>query len=366
MWRDAIEAPEGVGLVLGGRDLSARLGATLTELGFRGTGLVVVDRILEDPFGPWMGALHDAGLDARLYAVGGGESVKSLEGLAAVYDAATRTEVARDGWFLAVGGGALSDLVGFGAATYLRGVPWGVVPTTLLSQVDAALGGKTAIDLPAGKNLAGAFHLPRLVLEDSGWLTTLPLREWRSGFGEILKTGLLTGGALWEAVRDASPPPGDNAAAVLALIEPAVRHKLRVVREDPKESGLRATLNLGHTMGHAFEAWHGFSGAMSHGEAVGVGLLFALRLSEETFGLPSSVRNAVSRVLSRWGMPSDLGGAPAGALRQILRHDKKRQGSRIRWVLLREVGHPELAPVDDSLVDQVLLELGAHEDGGDR
>jgi 3-dehydroquinate synthetase len=277
--------------------------------------------------------------------------------VSSIYNAALAAGVARDGWMLAVGGGALSDAVGFAAATYLRGVPWAVLPTTLLAQVDAALGGKTAIDLPQGKNLVGAFHLPRAVLIDPLWLATLPEREWRSGFGEVLKAGLLTGGELWQAVETA-PPGFLDPEPVTVLVEAAARMKLRVVREDPREAGARAYLNLGHTLGHAWEAWAGFS-RVSHGEAVGVGLLGALWLSERVLGLAPGVREATFRVLERWHMPVGIPGVPAGELLAILAHDKKRQDKILRWVLLEQPGVPCLRPVPEELVMEMLAALGA-------
>ena len=187
---------------------------------------------------------------------------------------------------VAVGGGALTDVAGFAAATFRRGLPWIAVPTTLVGQVDAAIGGKTAIDV-AAKNDVGAFHLPEAVIADPMVLTTLPPREWAAGFAEVVKTALLAGGRLWELVRAWQPGMGE-ADERTELVRLTAAYKARVVGEDPTEQGVRAVLNLGHTIGHGVEAASGY-GELLHGEAVAIGLLAALRLSVELRGLDEAV-----------------------------------------------------------------------------
>jgi 3-dehydroquinate synthetase len=195
---------------------------------------------------------------------------------------------------------------------------------------------------------------------DPEWLHTLPEREWRSGFGELIKTGLLAGEPLWSQTAQAAPGWVDP-APVMALVEAAARHKLRVVRQDPREQGIRATLNLGHTLGHAVENYTAGAG-WSHGEAVGVGLLGALWLSERAEGLSSAVADAVRGALSRWGMPMRVPPAPASQYWARMGRDKKRRHDGLRWVLLRAVGEPVVRPVSPELVAEMLSRLGAEPD----
>ena len=182
-----------------------------------------------------------------------------------------------------LGGGAATDAAGFVAATYQRGVPWIAAPTSLVGMVDAAIGGKTGIDLPGAKNYVGAFHPAEWVVTDPGLLETLPVREWACGFAEVIKTGLLAGGRLWEMVQAWEPGRGATEQR-LELIRRCAAYKAHVVAIDPREQGMRAVLNLGHSIGHAIEAAAGFTG-IAHGEAVAVGLLPALWLSGKVAGL---------------------------------------------------------------------------------
>jgi 3-dehydroquinate synthase len=360
MWSDELieEAAPVASLVRGGEGIAEEAGRWLAAAGWRGPGLVVVDAAVAGRIAPVTTNLGRHGLEPAVVVLPGGEGQKSWPVVSSLYDAALLAGVARDGWLLAVGGGALSDAAGFAAATYLRGIAWGILPTTLLAQVDAALGGKTAIDLPQGKNLVGAFHMPRVVLVDPAWLESLPPREWRSGFGEVLKAALLTGEPLWSTVRTLAV--GRRGPELAVAIERAARYKLRVVREDPREAGPRAHLNLGHTLGHALEAWSvAASKPMAHGEAVGVGLLGALWLSERVWGLPAALAREVQALLARWDMPTRLPPVPAAELLAYMGRDKKRQGKIVRWVLLRDLGQPDVTAVDPDLVEGMLEALGA-------
>ena len=250
------------------------------------------------------------------------------------------------------GGGAATDLAGFAAATYQRGVPWIAVPTSLVGMVDAAIGGKTGIDLPAAKNYVGAFHQAEWVVADPAALDSLPLREWACGFAEVIKTGLLSGGRLWEMVRTWEPGRG-TLERRLELIRRCAAHKARVVASDPEERGLRAVLNLGHSIGHAVEAAAGYQG-IAHGEAVAVGLLPALWLSGRLCGLDPGVEGEVRELLVRHGLPTSHAVDPA-ALRAALGRDKKARGGRVRFVLLEAVGRPVFGmEVPDELIDQAI------------
>jgi shikimate kinase/3-dehydroquinate synthase len=214
------------------------------------------------------------------------------------------------------------------------------VPTTLVAQVDSAYGGKTGVDLPDAKNYVGAFHQPVAVLTDTGLLGTLPVEELRSGFSEVIKTGLIAGGELWRRVgelEEIDRTVANDPDALRAVIEGCLRAKLAVVAEDERDHGPRASLNLGHTVAHGIEAAAAYGG-YRHGEAVGLGLLVALRLSEREAGLDPGIREEVIELLRRHGLPTMFGGITT---EQILAHaalDKKRRGGRHRLVLLQAPG----------------------------
>ena len=276
-------------------------------------------------------------LDAETVVIAGGEQAKATAQLEVLWRGLAAAELERRDVVVAMGGGAVTDVAGFAAATFRRGLAWIAVPTTLVGQVDAAIGGKTAIDV-AAKNDVGAFHLPEAVVADPALLGTLPAREWSAGFAEVVKTALLAGGRLWELVRGWPPGPGESTART-ELVRLAAAYKARVVGEDPTEQGLRAVLNLGHTIGHGVEAAAGF-GTLLHGEAVAIGLMAALRLSAELRGLDEAVVGEVAALLRANGLPVRAEGVGAGAVETAMRGDKKRAGGRPRMVLLDAVGAP--------------------------
>ncbi len=261
-----------------------------------------------------------------------GESAKSLGEAERVLRELAGLGMTRDDHLVALGGGVVGDLAGFCAATYQRGVPVVQVPTTLLAQVDSAIGGKTGVDLPEAKNYVGAFHLPTAVLSDTATLTTLPAEELAAGWAEVVKTGLLAGGRLWEQVGAVQRP---DASALAELVFGCARFKVEVVAADERDSGRRAILNLGHTVGHAIEAATGY-GRYRHGEAVGLGLLAALRLSEA-----DELRDQVATMLAGAGLPTRIEEqlAPDAVLEAVGR-DKKRDAEGVRFVLLSRPGEP--------------------------
>jgi shikimate kinase/3-dehydroquinate synthase len=224
-----------------------------------------------------------------------------------------------------VGGGVVGDLAGFCAATYQRGLPVVHVPTTIVAQVDSAYGGKTGVDLPAAKNYVGAYHQPAGVLVDPGALDTLPAAERAAGYAEVVKTALIAGGPLWDRV--AAGAPVDE-----AIVRACARTKLRVVAADERDGGVRQVLNLGHTVGHAIETTTGY-GRYRHGEAVGLGLLAALRLSGQ-----DALRARVADLLAAAGLPTRLDGADPDAIAAATARDKKRLGADVPFVLVHAVG----------------------------
>lgn len=303
-------------VVLAGLGIVVRRGsvAQVDEviLGEGSMALIADERVLE---------LHKPELGARLrsrHTVPPGEAAKSLREVERLWNELT---IDRTGVIVAFGGGATTDVAGFVAATFLRGVSWTAVPTSLVGQVDAGIGGKTGINLGPGKNLAGAFHLPIRVVIDPDLLSTLPKAERRAGMAEVVKTGLLAGRQLWREDDE-------------VLVRGCAAYKASICLADPQESGRRAVLNLGHTFAHALEAGAGY-GAVSHGEAVALGLTAALRLSERHFGLDESVRQEVEEVLEPTPVSADRETAW-----QALTRDKKARDGLARLVLLERPGSP--------------------------
>jgi shikimate kinase/3-dehydroquinate synthase len=288
-------------------------------------------------------------LEARV-EVEPGESAKTMAEAERVLRELALGGMTREDHVVALGGGVVGDLAGFCAHTYQRGVAVVQVPTTLVAQVDSAYGGKTGVDLPEGKNYAGAYHLPAAVIADTTTLASLPAEELSAGFAELLKTGLLAGGDLWERVRALeSLDPNRLAGLVFAC----ARYKCEVVAADERDAGLRAVLNLGHTVGHAIEAASGYR-RYRHGEAVGLGLLAALRLSEA-----AGLRDEVESILARQALPTSLDPAiDADAVLAALERDKKRTAAGVGFVLLAEPGAPRTGElVDPAKVRAAVEEL---------
>jgi 3-dehydroquinate synthetase/shikimate kinase len=260
-----------------------------------------------------------------------GEAHKTLGEAERVLRELARAGARRDDALLAFGGGVVGDLAGLCAAVYQRGVGVVQAPTTLVGQVDSAYGGKTGVDLPEAKNYVGAYHMPAAVLADTRTLATLPEAELAAGFAEVLKTALIAGGELWERVRgiDSLDP-----AQLTDVIFACVRTKLEIVAADERDAGRRAVLNLGHTVGHAIEAATDYS-RYRHGEAVGLGLLAALRLSGA-----DELREEVGALLERNGLPTQLQGVATDAVLGAVERDKKQTPTGLGWVLLARPGEP--------------------------
>jgi shikimate kinase/3-dehydroquinate synthase len=279
-----------------------------------------------------------------------GEGSKTMAVAEDVLRELARAGMTREDHVVALGGGVVGDLAGLCAHLYQRGVPVVQVPTTLVAQVDSAYGGKTGADLPEGKNYAGAYHLPAAVLADTTTLTTLPAAELGAGFVEALKTGLLAGGTLWERVRalDSLDPAGLD-----DVVFSCARYKCEVVGDDERDGGRRHVLNLGHTVGHAIEAATAY-GRYRHGEAVGLGLLAALRLSDAP-----ELRQEVESTLRRHDLPVRLDPAvDVDAVLDALQRDKKRTAAGVGFVLLSEPGNPEVGQlVDPARVRSAVEEL---------
>jgi shikimate kinase/3-dehydroquinate synthase len=274
-----------------------------------------------------------------------GETSKTLATAELVWRALAAGGMSRDDHIVALGGGVVGDVAGFCAAGYQRGVPIVHLPTTLIAQVDSAYGGKTGVDLPEAKNYVGAYHQPVGVLVDPETLATLPAAEYASGYAEVLKTALLAGGELWRSVAAGEPIDPRTIFA-------CARVKLSVVARDERDAGPRQMLNLGHTVGHAIETATGYA-RYRHGEAVGLGLLAALRLSDA-----DALRREVVGLLQAHGLPTQLDGADVETVLAAVARDKKRRDGAVRFVLLERPGAPRVGVrVSDADLDAAVREL---------
>jgi shikimate kinase/3-dehydroquinate synthase len=310
--------------------------------------------------------LAEGGFEAADYVVPAGEASKSLEQLSALYDWLIEQRAERREALIALGGGMVGDLVGFAAATYLRGVPLVQVPTSLLAQVDAAIGGKTGINHARGKNLIGAFYQPRLVLADPATLLTMPERERIEGWAEVVKYGMILDAelfALLEAnaatLRDFARPP---ASLLTQIIARCIALKAAVIEEDEREQGQRAILNYGHTLGHALENVAGY-GEWLHGEAVALGMVAAAELACQAGLFSRAEAERQRRLLAALGLPTVYrGSVSAAALLEAIQRDKKVAARRVRWIMPRAIGEVRLTPLPDELVRQVVTTFFARKD----
>jgi 3-dehydroquinate synthase len=331
----------------------------LPELPAASRAFVVADRAVADAwFAPVCEALGRRGLHAILLTVPAGEEAKTLDVYRTLLQQLATQEAHRADPIIALGGGSTGDLAGFVSATYMRGTPFVQIPTTLTAQVDAAIGGKTAVNLPEGKNLVGAFHQPVAVICEIATLDGLPDREFRSGLAEVAKYALtLDVDLLGELERDPGSVLAREHDALEPLVTRCVSAKARSVAEDERDTGGRLILNYGHTLGHALERLDAFAGR-SHGEAAAIGMVFAARLSAARFGA-TELPARTARLLSSLGLETDGALPAADDIVRAFGLDKKFHEG-VRFVLLREVGRPEVVDdVPEEEVRRILHEMGA-------
>jgi 3-dehydroquinate synthase len=299
-------------------------------------------------------SLSAAGFDPALIEVPPGEASKSLATYERVLDAMAEAGLDRKSPVFALGGGVVGDLAGFAAATYMRGVPLAQVPTSVVAQVDSALGGKTAIDLRRAKNLVGAFHQPRLIVADVATLSTLPEREFREGLAEVIKYGAIMDRAMFVALESGLQAILARDIAKLAeVVERSLRCKADIVSRDEREGSLRKVLNFGHTVGHAIEAASDYSRYL-HGEAVAIGMVVAARLSRLHAGLPQADERALVRLIEQAGLPAAMPDWRNERFARALRLDKKRAGDGVEFVLIPEIGRAVLHKLSFEQVTAVL------------
>lgn len=345
------------GIWIGG-GLLRRLGEACRDLDLGSRCAVITDSRVGPLYGRTvLDALQRSGFEPRLITVPAGEPSKRLEVVARCYDRLAAHRLERKSFVVALGGGVVGDLAGFVAATYLRGIPFVQVPTTLLAQVDSSVGGKVGVNLAAGKNLVGAFWQPRLVLCDLKTLSTLSEREFRAGLAEVIKYGIIHDRAFFEELESRLSSILRQEPRVLArVVARCCAIKAEVVGEDETETGGRAVLNFGHTVGHALEAIAGY-GKYLHGEAIAIGQVLAAELSARLLGLPQVEVGRITTLLRRAGLPVGvrLGLDQRRRLLAAMRLDKKVQCGEVRFVLARGIGQVEYGrAVPHELLNSVL------------
>ncbi len=329
-----------------GHGLLDALGDKLRQASLTGSAIIISDDNVFSLYGDRVErSLRDAGFAVDSFVVPPGEETKSITCASGIYDYLVRHRVEREDIIVALGGGVVGDLAGFVAATYLRGVPWVVVPTSLIAMVDASIGGKVGVDHPEGKNLIGSFYQPRLVLADCQTLTSLPRRELISGWAEVIKHGLALDAEFFDRLEaDADRLMGLDPEALVRTIARSAAIKARVVSRDEREKeGKRVILNYGHTIAHGLEAATGYRRFL-HGEAVAIGMMGAARLSQRLGFLSPGAVSRQQGLLRRFGLPGsvgEVGGDPELSVSTVvgaMELDKKTRGKATRWVLLEDIG----------------------------
>jgi len=356
------------------------LGEACKAAGLAGRCLVVSDENVAPLYADRaFQSLEKAGFSPTFEVLPAGEPTKCHEQLIRLYSKAAELNLDRAHFIVALGGGVIGDLTGFAAASWLRGIRFVQVPTTLLSMVDSSVGGKTGINIAEGKNLVGAFHQPQLVLIDLETLQTLPVREFSAGMAEVVKYGVIWDKELFQSLEatalrladlksvDAVSSPqlqGERAEDTVStdrmgeIISRCCEIKAEVVRQDEREGGLRGILNFGHTLAHAIENVAGY-GAYIHGEAVAIGMAYAVRLSTRLKGLRAEEAGRVEKLLAALGLPADAPGLAWGDLRAAMAVDKKARDGQVKFVLVDRIDHAVMGcEVPEALLEEVWNGIG--------
>jgi len=343
--------------VLVGRGILNDLHSEIKRIGsFSSYGLVTDDFVRPLVAEQLQANLRSHKINSELLSFPPGESAKNMEIVLQLCQQLIARGFDRKSLLITVGGGVVGDVAGFAAAIFMRGIPYIQVPTTLLAQVDSAIGGKTGVDLPSGKNLLGAFHQPLLVVSDPDVLVTLPVEARREGFAEIIKAALIADSELFSLLENEGTHLLANAKDVLeTIIFKAAEVKCRVVSQDEHESGLRRILNFGHTLGHALEAASQYS--LTHGQAVAAGMGVAIRFSQKWAGLDQDEADRALRLIQRLGLPTGLPGDIASdSLLSALEKDKKIQGNICHFVLISKIGQAVIRPITVEELRQSLMQ----------
>lgn len=334
--------------ILFGHNILAGIGTVCRDLKLGSTVAVVTNPTVGALYFEQVGeSLAKAGFTVHRIEIPDGEEFKNIETLKGIFDRLIEAGLDRGSFVLALGGGVVGDITGFAAATYLRGIPFVQVPTTLLAQVDSSVGGKTGINHEKGKNLIGAFYQPATVLVDVATLDTLPGREFLSGMAEVVKYGVALDGALFDLIADNTAKLlARDSTCLLAVIKRCCELKASIVAQDERETGLRAVLNYGHTFGHAIETLTGYK-EYTHGEAVAIGMVQAARISEHLdYSGPAETERIVS-LLENLGLPTRLPSFSASAYEDALMRDKKVRDKGLSFVFNKGIGDYHIDRVSD-------------------
>jgi 3-dehydroquinate synthase len=344
-----------------GAGILARLGGLCSGAGLKGKALVITDENVGGHYARTvLQSLENTGFEASLTTLPPGEQTKCGDQVFALYSECIKAGLDRKSFVVALGGGVVGDLAGYVAATYLRGIPFVQVPTSLLAMVDSSVGGKTGINIPEGKNLVGAFYQPELVLADLDTLKTLPAREYAAGLAEVVKYGVIHDAPFFRMLEeniDELPNVG-NTGLLAKVVGRCCEIKADVVAQDEREGGLRAILNFGHTAGHALEKVAGY-GEYVHGEGVAIGSVYAARASVELTGLPQAECDRIENIFQALKLPVNAPGYKWADLRGALSVDKKTVGGMPRFVLVSEIGKSSIGnEIPEDLMEQLWNGLG--------
>ncbi len=341
--------------ILLGSELLVKVGESLSQILQPSRIVLVTHPSLFQLYGDKvLSGLKEQDWPVDIIEVPQGETSKNLKQAELIYDRLLDLRCDRKSVLVALGGGVIGDLVGFIAATFQRGIPFVQVPTTLLSQVDSSVGGKTAVNHPRGKNMIGAFYQPRLVVADLDTLQSLPKNEFRAGLAEVIKYGVIYDSSLFEYLEK-------NTDKILQLDKDCLAHiiktscaiKAKVVEKDERESHYRMILNFGHTLGHAIEALTGYS-QFIHGEAVAIGMVCAAKLSQQLGKCSEEVPNRIKDLVKKCGLPAELPDLNPKAITESLYHDKKTMNNKIKFILVKEIGEIEIV---DNMPEADIIKL---------
>jgi len=333
-----------------------RLGRLCAEVGLKGKGLIITDENVGGHYAATvLASLETAGISTSLATLPAGEKTKCGDQVFELYSRCIEVGLDRHSFIIALGGGVIGDLAGYVAATYLRGIPFVQVPTSLLAMVDSSVGGKTGINLPEGKNLVGAFYQPKLVLADLQTLETLSAREYRAGLAEVVKYGIIHDAPFFKTLEDNINEILNvgNVELLAKMVGRCCEIKADVVAQDEREGGLRAILNFGHTVGHAVEKVAGY-GEVVHGEGVSMGSVFAARASVELTGLSQAGCDRIEQIFQALELPVKAPGYNWKDLRAALAVDKKTVGGMPKFVLVSEIGTSSIGnEISEELMEQL-------------
>ncbi|WP_372797358.1 3-dehydroquinate synthase [Pontiella sp.] len=343
-----------------GAGILDRVGALCAGAGLKGKCLIITDENVGAHYAdPVFQSLEKAGFEPVVVTLPAGEQTKCMEQLGRLYSECIGAGLDRKAFIVALGGGVIGDLAGYTAASFLRGIRFVQVPTSLLAMVDSSVGGKTGINIPEGKNLVGAFHQPELVLADLDTLKTLPAREYAAGLAEIVKYGIIYDAPFFQTLEDnvEKLPDVGNADLLAKMVGRSCEVKAEVVAQDEREGGLRAILNFGHTVGHAIEKVAGY-GEYVHGEAVAIGSVYAARVSVALTGLSPAEADRMEKLFVDLKLPVRAPGLEWPKLREALAVDKKTVGGMPKFVLASEIGRVSFGnDVPEELMEKIWMDM---------